>query len=697
MENSSINTFFEKIDKNIKDFEIEKIPKKNKSKNNGVIYTPKQIVEYIVSNVFNLHFDEYYDLLKLPQIKALKRFLTNNPNLKNRLDNKIKSIKILDPACGSGRFLVAIADLLYEVNRVLHPNIRDYEIRKRIIQNNLYGVEIEKKAYIISKLRLFSWLFSTDKSHLKFLPPNPNDLEVDDIPNYIEQSEVKFNLFNVDFLIDFISEDFDLVIGNPPYIENKKLKNIEYKKRLVNRYKFAYRLFDISIIFIERALELLKRKNGSLSMIIPNKILAADYGIKIRKFLINNTELKEIVDISSLPVFGKTATYPIILSLKYVTPKYMNSIIVRRYDKMIDLTCKNKEKLNVLPQKLIHKIPTFVFPIKGNINLINYIYEIFKPFSEVVKDLKIIYRPFGFINWAKNLNAVSKNRHSDEDLVLLGTGNVGKYYINFEKPIKIAGKTLNISYFNFQENLGKYWKDLKKKKLIFREIAKEMTWVYDSGIYANLTGLYFVRIPSFNENKLFSLLAIMNSNIMDKIFKILYSSLHLAGGYLRFNGSFIKRLPIPDTFPFSLSMTGKILQILTQLKFDLDCENLNLKLEEFNLKKKYMNEIANLISFFSNLNNALVKLMYLDDCFLKSNIDYSVVREFLFSKFTNKIPFKYLLPRFNVPNYEFFQLSELESVLMTIKKFYNTIINDKVLVNQFNDILFKDCFHLSKN
>ncbi|HEA70861.1 MAG TPA: hypothetical protein ENH98_02930 [archaeon] len=118
--------------------------------------------------------------------------------------NKIKSIKILDPACGSGRFLVAIADLLYEVNRVLHPNIRDYEIRKRIIQNNLYGVEIEKKAYIISKLRLFSWLFSTDKSHLKFLPPNPNDLEVDDIPNYIEQSEVKFNLFNVDFLIDFI-------------------------------------------------------------------------------------------------------------------------------------------------------------------------------------------------------------------------------------------------------------------------------------------------------------------------------------------------------------------------------------------------------------------------------------------------------------------------------------------------------------
>ena len=694
MENSSIHTFFEKIDKNINDFEIEKISKKNKTKNNGVIYTPKQIVDYIVSNIFRIHFDEYHDLPKLDQIKALKRFLTNNPNLRNNLNNKIRRIKILDPACGSGRFLVAIADLLYEINRVLHPHIRDYEIRKIIIQNNLYGVEIEKQAYNISKLRLFSWLFSTDKSHLKFLPPNPNDLEVEEIPKYIEQSEVKFNLYNVDFLIDFNSEDFDLVIGNPPYIENKKLKNIEYKKRLVNRYKYAYRLFDISIIFLERALELLKRKNGSLSMIIPNKILAADYGIKIRKFLVENTELKEIVDISSLPVFGKTATYPIILSLKYTTPEHTNSINIRRYDKMIDLTRNNKEKLNILPQKLIHKIPAFVFPIKGNINLINNIYKIFKPFSEVVKDLKIIYRPFGFINWAKNLNAVSKDCSSDEDLVLLGTGNVGKYYINFEKPIKIAGKTLNISYFKFQEDLSKYWEDLKSKKLIFREIAKEMTWVYDSGIYANLTGLYFVRIPSFNQNKLFSLLAIMNSNIMDKIFKILFSSLHLAGGYLRFNGSFIKRLPIPDSFPFSISIIGKILQILTQLKFDLDCENLNLKLEEFNLKKKYKQEIVNLISFFSNLNNALVKLMYLDEYFLKSNIDYSVVREFLFSKFTIKISFKYLLPRFNVLKYESFQLNELESVLVAIKKFYNLIISDKVLVNQFNDILFKDCFHL---
>ena len=98
--------------------------------------------------------------------------------------------------------------------------------------------------------------------------------------------------FNIDYLLEFNQTQFDIIIGNPPYIENKKIKDLNYKKKLLKRFKSAYKLYDFSILFIEKSIEILKEKYGYLSFIMPNKFLAANYGIKIRKLLVSEIELK---------------------------------------------------------------------------------------------------------------------------------------------------------------------------------------------------------------------------------------------------------------------------------------------------------------------------------------------------------------------------------------------------------------------
>lgn len=692
MKELSVQDFLSHIDKLIIDFENEKVNQKSKDKSLGAVYTPKSIVNFIVLKVFKMYLEEFLNLPKSSTLgtyfKELQQFLSINNNLRKKLIEKLNTIKILDPACGSGRFLSSTAKVMYKFYKILNLGLDDYEIKKNIIQNNLYGIEIEKSACIITKLRLSYWLYSENKLNLKLPKLTSFSLHIEGIHKIIHSLGIKFNLFNLDFLLEFDSEKFDIILGNPPYVENKKIRNMEFKKKLKNRFKSAYRLFDLSIVFIEKSIELLKDKEGFLSMITTNKFLAADYGIQIRKLLLNNTELKEIINISSLPIFGRTAAYPIIIFFKKSLPNANNNVVIKRYKRLKDLNEDNNIKSQLLPQKLMKDVPAFVIPISGKISLISYLYKNFKPFSESFSDLKIIYRPYGFINWAKHLSNISNNPTSKRDLLLIGTGNVGRYHIKFDKSIKIAKKTIPISYFKYQSEFEDIWAEFMSQKLIFREVAKELTWTYEPGIYTNVTGLYFVKIPSFNEDELLSLLAIMNSTFMDTIFKTLFSSLHMAGGYLRFNGSFIKRLPVPQKLPLMLSCLGKILYFLSQLQYNFH-STYKFKTDEFqSLKIRFKDDIMNLVKTSNKITNSLVNLLYLDRLYLASDKNFYEVRKLLNSENDiHQIQLKFLLPRFRIEKYIIYSTEEVELHLNDIKNFLNKILENRVLLNQIDEIL----------
>ncbi|MFW9940198.1 MAG: TaqI-like C-terminal specificity domain-containing protein, partial [Candidatus Thorarchaeota archaeon] len=410
------------------------------------------------------------------------------------------------------------------------------------------------------------------------------------------------------------------------------------------------------------------------------KFLSADYGIKIRKILIENLELKEIDNISSLPIFQKAATYPIIIYFKKCYPDDKIEITIRNFDELADLLSFNGSKLIKFHQKLINDLPSNVIPISDNIELVEFLYNNFKTFKDTFKDLKIIYRPFGFLKYGKYFDNISERLHSDKDLLLIGTGNVGKYYIKFNNRIKIAKRDLEISYFKYNPTFKHIWQDLNHEKLIFREIAKELTCVYDPGIFTNITGLYFIRIPSITTERLYCILTILNSKLLDVVFKTLFGSLHMAGGYLRFNGSFIKRLPLPRKFPLFLSQMGKILQLLSQLKYDFEIKE--------GYDNTYYNQIILYLSFFKRLNNSLVNLLYLDRFYLDSNLDYYLLRDLFDLKIEpQNIPYKFLIPRYEGNNYRIFSLNELDSLLTKIKILYNQLKTNSRLLNQIDDLM----------
>jgi hypothetical protein len=444
----------------------------------------------------------------------------------------------------------------------------------------------------------------------------------------------------MDYLIEFDGQDFDIIVGNPPYVENKKIGDKEFKKELHKHFESAYRLYDLSVVFIEKSLKILKSGIGCLSFLTTNKFLSAEYGLKIRKLLVQMTEIKEIINISSLPIFKNTAAYPIILSCKKnINAK--NTVVIKNYDNIADFKHFQSKKIIKFPQSIIHSLPSFIIPLTSNAKLINYLYATFKPLSNAIKDLNILYRPFGFIKWAENFKYMSKDKASDKDLLLLGTGNVGKYFINFNKRIKIAKVDKKISYFSYRQEYKEIWSKLSSEKLIFREISKEITCVYDPGIFVNLTGLYFLKVPSFNTDDYFCLLSILNSDILNQVFNSLYGTLHMSGKYLRYNGSFMKKLPMPESFPLILSKIGRINQFLSQLIFFLLQESNTPFKNEINSKN-----ISNLLEFYEKLSNSLVHQLYMRS---KEGIELNKLL-----KSANLLPdikFKYFYPRFDLPKY----------------------------------------------
>ena len=219
------------------------------------------------------------------------------------LDDKevnVERLKVLDPACGSGSFLIKAFDFLNEYYR---KNDKDYaqthldlktgitfSKKVKILQNNIFGVDLDKQAVEIAQLNLL--LKITEKGHrLPLLEQNikcGNSLIDDEklAPNKAFKWEEEFK--------EILGEGgFDIVIGNPPYVDIKQL-DPEIVRFLFDRYSTVENRMNLYSTFVEKALGLLK-EGGYFGFIIPNSILFNESYRKIRELLLNTTTLRKIV------------------------------------------------------------------------------------------------------------------------------------------------------------------------------------------------------------------------------------------------------------------------------------------------------------------------------------------------------------------------------------------------------------------
>ncbi len=333
----------------------------------GVFYTPTYIVEYIVKN-------------------------TVGKLLEGKTPKKAESLRILDPACGSGSFLLGAYQYLldwhlkwYSENdpekhaKAKRPILYKGQggawhltttERKRILLNNIYGVDIDTQAVEVTKLSLLLKVLEDETGetlnrqrmlfHERALPNLGGNIKCGNSligPDFYEGKQMnmldseeaqRVNVFDwqAEFSEIFKAGGFDAVIGNPPYIQSRsELINDIDKEYLYRKYQTSEYQLNTYGLFVEEGFKLLREK-GCLGYIIPNYWLSTRYDEKLRNFVFKQNDASEIVNVYN--VFANTTVDTVLLvGLRTDKSKYPKSFIIKSIDRTL---MRIPERLNAVKE-----------------------------------------------------------------------------------------------------------------------------------------------------------------------------------------------------------------------------------------------------------------------------------------------------------------------------------------------------------
>lgn len=238
-------------------------------KDKGVFYTPPEVVERMTEKMLS-----EVDLAENPYIR------------------------ILDPACGTGLFLIKAFEILKdkfeqnytaisESNKELAESLNKDDIGSFIVENNLWGADIDREA-----------LNTAGEILMK-----------------LAGRKCRVNLALCDSLLDETEGQFEYILGNPPYIGHKQVSK-EYKLVLQQRYKGIYRdKSDISYCFLKKGIDLL-REGGSLSFITSRYFMEGPSAAGLRKYIADSCTMTEVVDFYGSRVFQEAGVAACIITLK---------------------------------------------------------------------------------------------------------------------------------------------------------------------------------------------------------------------------------------------------------------------------------------------------------------------------------------------------------------------------------------------
>lgn len=531
-------------------------------KEQGIYYTPTYIVDYIVKNTLG-------EMLKDRNIDP-------------------SSLKILDPACGSGSFLIKAFDCLngeFSSSDAAKQKRIDsqgaYSIKTEILKNNLYGVDLDQKAVEITKLNLL--LKAADA---KRRLPEELDLHIKHGNSLIDDSGAAgSNAFKWEEkfpdIVRFDSEGkledgygFDVIIGNPPWLmAGYHLdKEIDY---LRNKYQSAKGKFDLYYCFIELGLKLLS-KRGLFGMIVPNKFFHTKSGTELRNLLKDSGKLYRIIDFGDEQIFGDATNYSSIILLrgdKHSEVRY--SFVDSQIQSIKETTIETKklsgngwffedeqqkyifdkmEKAGIHFEKIVRRFGTgaqtgadkvmLISPEKLNdfkeeSSLLRKMlrgrdvrrYSIASPLKNVIFPYKIKSENFEIIeeNEIKKHKKIYKILESEK-------GRLSKRVWFGKNAVQLSGKWYGFMYLdNYASfNVSQILTPSLSNKSNFT-IGKDILFVTGT---AGVTSIILKDIP---EDIKF-ILGLLNSKLIE--FYILNHSPVFQGGYHKFSSNYLKKIPI---------------------------------------------------------------------------------------------------------------------------------------------------------
>ena len=546
-------------------------PQTSKRKQDGVFYTPQYITKYIVENTVGrlcaekkqeLHIveDEYFSDQRR-QLKTKQRLLEQLQQYRNWL----LEITILDPACGSGAFLnAALQFLMAEHKHIdeMEKKISDFSlpfegVENYILENNLYGVDINEESVEIAQLAL--WLRTAQpRRKLSSLNRNikcGNSL----ISDPAVAGDKAFN-WQKEFPKVFEKGGFDVVIGNPPYVNAIELKK-SYSKQEYNylkkQYSTAKGTVDFYIYFFEKGLSMIK-PNGVLAYITPNRYLSASYGTALRQFIIKKYSFYQLIDYSDKKVFEDASTYPVITMIQNGRN---DCVLCGKFDDNQEIVskCYPSNKLDILEDTILG------FLLNDKLTITQKVINQSQPLSVVGE-----------------INATSTAKEADEYASLINEDESGYKLINtgtIDPFITMWG----ISTLTKQ---GKQYlrpclpKDnsfistnrhtlYASPKIVISKIGLSCEAFFDkNGEYASIDTNC---VHSFKEDFIPEyVLCWLNSKLYNYMFECLFDGLRMSGGYLLYSApnlknTYIRVIPKADQQPF-IALADSMLSLNSQLQ-----------------------------------------------------------------------------------------------------------------------------------
>lgn len=312
----------EALQKGLSDLSIK--TKDGKRKKEGVVYTPPFITRYIVDETLGGYLTRKREEL----LESNSSWIVKSGDHKGEFRTEkveidfwvawqeiLKTVKIVDPACGSGAFLVAAFDYLSdEYTRVndrlseLRGNTSFFDTDREILVNNLYGVDLNSESIEITKLSL--WLKTA--KHGKVLNSLDTNFRWGD--SLIEDSNYSARAFTWKdgFPEIFASGGFDVVLGNPPYVRQEFISHL--KPYLEKRFEVYSGTIDLYAYFFELALRILKPQ-GRMGFICSSTFFKTGSGQSLRTYLKRESAFNVVIDFGDLQVFEGVTTYPAITVL----------------------------------------------------------------------------------------------------------------------------------------------------------------------------------------------------------------------------------------------------------------------------------------------------------------------------------------------------------------------------------------------
>ncbi|MFX1553615.1 MAG: Eco57I restriction-modification methylase domain-containing protein [Promethearchaeota archaeon] len=547
----------------------------------GTVYTPENIANYIAKitiEKFLLEKINNYFSTKISSLNALfKKYIQENGNNyvleassiikydKEQFEyifRTLKSLTVLDPAVGSGHFILAALKVLeeyyFKLKRLGIINWPNYKIREYIISNNLFGVDIEIKAIEITKRRL-SLALEKREAYTKngrTLPNIESNYKVGNaIIGFINQSDIDslhytdlndcfydeiksiflthkdlrkikltekekktmvlalkpFHWFN-EFPEIMSKGGFDIIIENPPYISNKQLSPLE-KAIYQDRYETPKGLMNAFGIFIERSIKLC-HTSSRISYIVHKNIIRSNNYILLRKHLLEDTTIEEIIDVGAR-AFQFVTAETVIIVLTTRSPAEGHKILIKaklsnqKYFTFRDLTVKHIAQNTFLEQE------------NYNINL-NLQYEELEIINYIKEnkdcDLAKYFEAKTCIATGDDAKFLANYKINDSYKKTLRGKNIGRFYIDFEDLYihynpKLLHRARNEKIF------------LRTEKLIIRTISSNLTAAYDNQNYYPLSTCIAI-IPKKGldgDISLKYLLLLMNSKLMNFYYDFVFN------------------------------------------------------------------------------------------------------------------------------------------------------------------------------